>query len=781
MFFEEPFPRCNICNTRNRLRAKFCRHCGKSFTGSKPKEELKQDEFACCPRCKETIKKASKFCSKCGFNIERFNLSIKSGRAVFSAPDTVSGSKKTSLGSSEELQNILLLFSSLKESYGVEIEDLSGLLKSQKYFFENEEKSMALINGFTGKIITANSSFESFFGYKKKDLRKKNIASLFFELNSHNKKYDLKAILSKPEIFIFNRDFERFSVRLKGDMENVEGKLISVIIDDSLEAEKKLFKRERGATTKKLFLLGKIVEEINSSLDIEVILNNTLERLMVFTKSEAALIMFLDENKMLRPIVSRGISKEFIDDLKGRIIRPDKGTRGKALLLGKSVEVSHTEEESFLTGSLLNKEQLKTIVTVPLKTKDEVIGIMSLGRRKKESYAGKELELLDAIGSHVVIAIKNSRLHEQVKERYQALVSQLPDLVMVLKDNIILYVNPVVKDILGYDCEELVNNSIIDYVVEKDRISAHENLKNTVTGRNHGDYEIEIFTKKGKKRKTIIRSSLITYENWPAVLSVFIDITDIRKAEEELRERTSELDKRVKEITCLYGIARLVAMEELSIEEILRDTVKLLSTSWYYKDFLAVKIIMDGKVFETEDFPSDSRVYSWNIVVDDVKRGTVNIVFPGADVAEDTILYESDELIRMVIREITHLVEIREAAEIRAQLQEKLKHADRLATIGKLSAGVAHELNEPLGNILGFAQLTKKACDLPSQIEKDIDKIEAASLYAREVVRKLMLFARQMPQKKKEVDLNQVVNEALYLFEARCEKKRNKIGTFLYS
>ncbi|HEO71848.1 MAG TPA: PAS domain-containing sensor histidine kinase, partial [Candidatus Hydrogenedentes bacterium] len=100
----------------------------------------------------------------------------------------------------------------------------------------------------------------------------------------------------------------------------------------------------------------------------------------------------------------------------------------------------------------------------------------------------------------------------------------------------------------------------------------------------------------------------------------------------------------------------------------------------------------------------------------------------------------------------------------------QLLHADRLATLGVLAAGVAHELNEPLGNILGFAQLARKCPDLPEAVARDITKIEAASLHAREIIKKLMVFARQTPPQRVRVDLNEVVEEGLYFFRARCVK-----------
>jgi signal transduction histidine kinase len=63
-----------------------------------------------------------------------------------------------------------------------------------------------------------------------------------------------------------------------------------------------------------------------------------------------------------------------------------------------------------------------------------------------------------------------------------------------------------------------------------------------------------------------------------------------------------------------------------------------------------------------------------------------------------------------------------------------------------------------------------KQPDLPHQVVADLEKIANASLFAREVIKKLMIFARRMPTRKISVHLNQVVEEGLYFFESRAAK-----------
>jgi len=166
-----------------------------------------------------------------------------------------------------------------------------------------------------------------------------------------------------------------------------------------------------------------------------------------------------------------------------------------------------------------------------------------------------------------------------------------------------------------------------------------------------------------------------------------------------------------------------------------------------------------------------------DIVVTGERRGVVEVVYKEErpELDEGPFLKEERNLIDAVARELALIIERKKAEEDKIKLQEQLRHADRLATIGQLSAGIAHELNEPLGNILGFAELAKQASGLPQQAEQDLQKIVKASLYAREIIRELMLFARQMPQQNSHVDLNQIVAEALSFFEARFAKEGIKL------
>jgi signal transduction histidine kinase len=241
------------------------------------------------------------------------------------------------------------------------------------------------------------------------------------------------------------------------------------------------------------------------------------------------------------------------------------------------------------------------------------------------------------------------------------------------------------------------------------------------------------------------------------------------------------LQERIKELTCLYHIAQVMENPQLSLDAVFQSLAEALPPAWQYPDLASARIVLDKRCYQAADYRESRFRQAADLVVNGTLRGSLEVVYgrEKPEFHEGPFLKEERRLIDTIARQIALFVERRESDEEKGRLQEQLRHADRLATIGKLAAGVAHELNEPLGSILGFAQLAKKSPGLPPQAVQDLGRIVSASLHAREVIRKLMLFARQMPPQKTRLNLNRVVEEGLYLFEGRCARQKIELALSL--
>lgn len=275
---------------------------------------------------------------------------------------------------------------------------------------------------------------------------------------------------------------------------------------------------------------------------------------------------------------------------------------------------------------------------------------------------------------------------------------------------------------------------------------------------------------KSRQRDYFPKDKMESYEGLAQILGIALVHRHIQV---DLRER-------VKELTCLYEIARLSAHPDISLEEVLQGIVELLPPAWLYPQITSARITLGDRSYSTFCFQEGRHPLRAEILISGEKRGVLEVTYreEKPELDEGPFLKEERSLIDAVAKEVAILLKRRQDDAEKLRLEEQLRHADRLVTIGQLASGVAHELNEPLGSILGFAQLAKKCPGIPPQAEQDIDKVLNASLYAREVVKKLLIFARQMPPRKTLVNLNRVIEEGLYFFESRCAKEGIELERF---
>ena len=98
-----------------------------------------------------------------------------------------------------------------------------------------------------------------------------------------------------------------------------------------------------------------------------------------------------------------------------------------------------------------------------------------------------------------------------------------------------------------------------------------------------------------------------------------------------------------------------------------------------------------------------------------------------------------------------------------AILRAKLVHAEKMAAVGQLVSGVAHEVNNPLTAILGFTDLLMENPELPESARRDLRVILQEAQRTKQIVQNLLSFARQMPPQRQPVQLNSILQRTVHL------------------
>jgi signal transduction histidine kinase len=234
-----------------------------------------------------------------------------------------------------------------------------------------------------------------------------------------------------------------------------------------------------------------------------------------------------------------------------------------------------------------------------------------------------------------------------------------------------------------------------------------------------------------------------------------------------------KLKERIKELTCLYEVTSLIVNCDYDdMETALLGIVQCLERAWQFDTETYVQLSTPEYHIKTRE-KGDAYVFLESaITVFNKPKGVIKVGYPSPQYKLKDFLEEEQQLLDNVCLKVGNLLERKEIKEKEEQIRRQVEQSDRLRILGEITAGIAHELNTPLANILGFTELLQERIGDDAQALKDLDKIMTNAIFSREVVKKLMFFACEMPETREVINVVEVVEEAITMLRTTLRQSQ---------
>jgi PAS domain S-box-containing protein len=345
----------------------------------------------------------------------------------------------------------------------------------------------------------------------------------------------------------------------------------------------------------------------------------------------------------------------------------------------------------------------------------------------------------------VEMALKDS------ESKYRNVLENANEAIIVLQDNLLKFFNYKVLELTGLSENALLDLSILEFVHPDDHRAVTLQYEKRIAGQHLPEsYDVRMFDANGTIKWMEVRDVLITWEDQPATLNFFNDITARKNAEHYIRFQASLLSIVRNSVIAIDLTGRVTYWNRFA--EILYG--------WPASEVEGKKLFelpSFGQEFREGLFPVLQQRGQWEGEVERQRRDSAPLAVYAV---WNAIMHES---------KVTGYVGIGIDLTERKKLERELLQSQKLASLGILSEGIAHELRNPLGYASSAAQLLlRKKSPTPEELEKFSTAIHTGVEKANKIVENLLLIGKPKGQlMKKQLDLIDAVEEAIEMLHAQ--------------
>lgn len=179
-------------------------------------------------------------------------------------------------------------------------------------------------------------------------------------------------------------------------------------------AERKSLELKIDEGSQYLQALNSIATVVSQSLSLDTVLYSALDKTLEIMNKDIGGILLLDEPKReLKYAAYRGLSSEYVQQMH---ILVGEGIAGKVVQTGEAIFSENIlVDPRAVLPQLLLAEGLRAFASVPLISKNKVLGVINIACLEPYSFSDQDIQLLNSIAAQVAMAVENAKLHQEVR------------------------------------------------------------------------------------------------------------------------------------------------------------------------------------------------------------------------------------------------------------------------------------------------------------------------------------------------------------------------------
>ena len=462
---------------------------------------------------------------------------------------------------------------------------------------------------------------------------------------------------------------------------------------------------------------------------LEAILDRCAKAMAQYLNAALAQIWTFDARKLLlEPQAAGGIITERNPDVAvWPAIRLDLAPLSK----GEPVFIRHlSQDERVADASLVSRHGVVSYCAYPLVLEDQLVGMMSVF--SQQALTPQIAQEMGSVANGISLCILRKRSEEALtasEVKYRSVVENIKEVVFQTDElGHWTFLNPAWTAVTGYEVQSTLGTFFIEYVHEEDR-EQNRHIFRQLFGRqlDYCRYETRFLTKNGKIRWVEIYAQL-TLDRSGGVLGASGSLTDV--TERKLAER---------------AIQKLAAFPQVNPNPVLEFAADGTLT---YRNEAALAM---AKSLGQKELPTILPPRADEIVRECIKSGEKRLR-EEVRVAERTLIWS---FFPVVASQVVHCygTDVTDVLSLEAQF----RHVQKLESVGQLAAGVAHDFNNILTVIQGYAECLLSQSHHDAGTQGALKQISGAARRAAALTRQLLMFSRKQVIQTKVLDLNSVL------------------------